>query len=104
MHLQPTVVDDRITLRMGMSRSSEVGEEPYNFSGIQGTNFVTEDFNRVLSVSLTDGESRLLSSFSQNETRDAKRSRIPFLGPLGRDRSDRRRETLLLITATQVRG
>ncbi len=104
MHLQPTLVDDRITVRMGMSRSSEVGEHPYNFSGIQGTNFVTEDFNRVISVSLTDGEPKLLSSFSQNETRNAKRSRIPFLGPLGRDRSDRRRETLLLITATQVQG
>ena len=104
MHLQPTLVDDRITVRMGMSRSSEVGEHPYNFSGIQGTNFVTEDFNRVISVSLSDGEPKLLSSFSQNETRNAKRSRIPFLGPLGRDRSDRRRETLLLITATQVQG
>ncbi|MXY64087.1 MAG: hypothetical protein F4206_16920 [Gammaproteobacteria bacterium] len=103
MHLQPTLVDSRITVRMGMSRSSEVGEHPYNFSGIQGTNFVTEDFNRVLSVSLTDGEPKLLSSFSQNETRDEKRSRIPFLGPLGKDRF-RRRETLLLITATQVQG
>ena len=104
LHLQPTVVGDRITLRMGISRSSLVGESPYQFGAVQGVNFVTEDFNRVLSVSLIDGEPKLLSSFSQAEIRGAKRSRIPFLGPLGRDRSDRRRETLLLITADQVRG
>ena len=104
LHLQPTVLEDGITARIGMSRSSQVGEEPYRFGAVQGVNFVTEDFNSVLSVSLNDGEPKLLSSFSQRETWDSRHTRVPLLGPLGRDRSDRRRETLLLITATRVRG
>ena len=103
LHLQPTVVNDRITLRMGMSRSTPVGRVPYAFLGISGTNFITQDFNRVLSVSLADGKPKLLSSFSETATR-GKRKQVPYLGPFGRgkDRTERRRETVMLITASLV--
>ena len=101
-HMQPTVVDDEITVRISLSRAALIREEPYDYIGIQGTNFTTENFNRVISVSLEDGEPKLLASFSEREVRETRRSRIPLFGSLGRGRSDRQRETLLLITATRV--
>ena len=105
LHLQPTVVDGRITLRLGMSRSTPVDRLQYAFEGVAGSNWVIEEFNRMLSVSLADGEQKLLSSFSQATSRQ-KRSRIPFLGPFGRGREQslKRRETVMLITADVVRG
>ncbi len=105
IHLQPTVQDHQITLRMALSRSSLVDRVPFNYSGIEGENFVTDDFNRVLSVSLKDGEPKLLMSFSEAVVRDQK-ERIPFLGALGNssDTQDRSRETIMMITASVVPG
>ena len=105
IHLQPTVQDNRITLRMALSRSFPVERIPFNFAGIEGVNFVTDDFNRVLSVSLKDGEPKLLMSFSEAVVRDS-REKIPWLGVLGnsRDRQDRNRETIMMITANVVEG
>ena len=51
IHLQPTVRNNQITLRMALSRSTLIDRVPFNYSGIEGENFVTDDFNRVLSVS-----------------------------------------------------
>ena len=105
IHLQPTIQDNRITLRMALSRSTPVERLPFNFSGIEGVNFVTDDFNRVLSVSLRDGEPRLLMSFSEAVVSDSQ-EKIPWLGLLG-NRSDTRgrsRETIMMITASVVAG
>ncbi len=105
IHLQPTVQENQITLRMALSRSTPVERIPFNFSGIEGVNFVTDDFNRVLSVSLKDGEPRLLMSFSEAVVSDRK-EKIPYLGILGNrsDTRDRSRETIMLITANVVPG
>ncbi len=105
IHLQPTVRDNQITLRMALSRSSLVDRIPFNYSGIEGENFVTDDFNRVLSVSLQDGEPKLLMSFSEAVVSDQK-EKIPFLGILGNssDTQDRSRETIMMITASVVPG
>jgi len=105
IHLQPTVQADQITLRMALSRSSLVERVPFNYSGIEGENFVTDDFNRVLSVSLRDGEPKLLMSFSEAVVSDQK-EKIPFLGVLGNrsDTQDRSRETVMMITANVVPG
>ena len=101
MHLQPTVDGDQITLRMGLSRSALAGRTPYEFGGVSGTNFITDDFNRVLSVSLTDGVPKLLASFSETARHD-QRSQIPWLGRFGagQDKSARSKETVMMITAT----
>ena len=103
IHLQPTVQDQRITLRMALSRSFPVERIPFNFAGIEGVNFVTDDFNRVLSVSLKDGKPKLLMSFSEAVVRDSQ-EKIPWLGVLGnsRDTQGRSRETIMMITATVV--
>ena len=105
IHLQPTVQDNQITLRMALSRSTLIDRIPFNYSGIEGETFVTDDFNRVLSVSLKDGEPKLLMSFSEAVVRDQK-EKIPFLGVLGNssDTQDRSRETIMMITANVVSG
>ena len=105
IHLQPTVRDNLITLRMALSRSTLIDRVPFNFVGIEGETFVTDDFNRVLSVSLKDGEPKLLMSFSEAVVRD-RSEKIPFLGVLGNssDTQDRSRETIMMITANVVPG
>lgn len=105
IHLQPTVQDNQITLRMALSRSTPVERIPFNFSGIEGVNFVTDDFNRILSVSLKDGEPKLLMSFSEAVVSDRK-EKIPYLGILGNssDVQNRSRETIMMITANVVPG
>ena len=105
IHLQPTVQDNQITLRMALSRSTLIDRIPFNYSGIEGENFVTDDFNRVLSVSLKDGEPKLLMSFSEAVVSDQK-EKIPYLGVLGNssDTQDRSRETIMMITANVVSG
>lgn len=106
VHLQPTArVDGRITLTLGFSRSSLVGTTSYNFGDVRGETHITDDFNRLLSISLRDGETRLLASLSESETREEKSS-IPFFGRFGlgtsRNRSSREREVVMMVTATVV--
>ena len=105
IHLQPTVRDNLITLRMALSRSTLIDRVPFNFAGIEGETFVTDDFNRVLSVSLKDGEPKLLMSFSEAVVRDQS-EKIPYLGVLGNssDTQGRSRETIMMITANVVEG
>ncbi len=108
VHLQPTVRDDgRITLTLGFSRSALVGRTPYDFGTVQGVTHVTDDFNRLLSVSLQAGEPRLLASLSEAASRED-RSRIPFFGRFGlnagKERSVRQREMVMMITADVVDG
>lgn len=103
IHFQPTVTGNVITLRMGLSRSDLVREIPYSFDQgrVAGTNFVTDDYNRVMAVTLLDGETKLLTSLNNQESRSNK-SRTPFLPWIGDSRSslNRYRETVMLITAT----
>ena len=107
VHLQPSVAGSRITLRLGLSRSDLVDRRPFSFGtgAIEGENFTTDNFNRMLSVVLEDGEPRLLASLSSSRDVDTTR-RVPFLGFLGtgRDRQVRRHETVMLIEAEVTGG
>jgi len=107
VHLQPTIVGDQITLRLGLSRSVPIARQNYNFAGVRGTNFTTSDFNRLLSVSLRDGEPKLLASLSASTSRDRKTG-IPILSSLGlgtaKENETTRRETVMLITATILKS
>lgn len=98
VHVQPTIVGDRITLRMGLSRSVPVERMPYAFAGVRGTNTTTSDFNRMLSVSLTDGEPRLLASLSSASSLDRRSGALGIR--TGKKSEASRRETVMLITAT----
>ena len=105
IHLQPTVAGELVTVRIALSRSALVEEVPYSFDGgtVAGTTHVTDDYNRVTSVSMRNGETRLLTSLSSRATRDARR-RVPWLWRLGdgTSRSERDRETVMMLTAEIV--
>ena len=102
VHVQPTIAGDRVNVRLGLSRSALVDEVPYSFDNgaIEGTTFATDDYNRVMSVSLRDGETKLLTMLASATSRVAKR-RAPWLPWLagGVSRAKRERETVLLMTA-----
>ena len=105
IHLQPTVVGDMITLRLGLSRSTPLSRQNYQFGTVSGTTFRTSDFNRLLSVSLADGEPKLLASLSSANSRDRRTGvPVPLFSSLGigtgKEANAQRRETVMLITAT----
>ncbi|MCY3623870.1 MAG: hypothetical protein OXH68_19445 [Gammaproteobacteria bacterium] len=100
--LQPTIIDDQVTVRVALSRRSLIEERPYRFGGgaIEGMNFVTDDLNRLMSVTLRSGETKLLTSWA-NATSRRMEERVPFLGWFGRGgtREEREHDVVLLMGA-----
>lgn len=99
--VQPTIADGgEVTLRLGVSRSSLVREEPYSFDEgrIAGTNHVTDDLHRLMSLTMRDGETRLVTSLSSGERRQesSRRPWLPWLGD-ARSRRGRDREVVMLL-------
>ncbi len=108
VHLQPTArAEGRITLTLGFSRSALLRMNTLNIDTVEVGMPETDDFNRLLSIALKDGEPRLLASLSDSETREES-SRIPFFGRFGlgtsRNLSSRNREIVMMITATVIDG
>ena len=100
--LQPTIIGDQVTVRVALSRRSLIEERPYRFGGgaIEGMNFVTDDLNRLMSVTLRSGETKLLTSWA-NATSRRSAEGVPFLGWFGRGgtREEREHEVVLLMSA-----
>jgi len=100
--LQPTIVGDQVTVRVALSRRSLIEERPYRFGGgaIEGMNFVTDDLNRMMSVTLRSGETKLLTSWANATSRRSEEG-VPFLGWFGRGgtREEREHEVVLLMGA-----
>lgn len=101
--IQPTIIGNRITLNLAISRSNFVNEISYSFDAgrIAGTNFVTDNFNRRMAIQLQSGETKLLTSLTNQEDRKQD-SRTPWLPGLG-DRInhfDSNQEIVMMITAT----
>ena len=100
--LQPTIVEGAVTVRVALSRRELVEERPYSLGdgAIQGTTYTTDDFNRVMSVALHSGETKLLTSLANSARRDSTR-RMPWLRWVanGVSNSRREREVVLLMTA-----
>ena len=100
--LQPTIVDDQVTVRVALSRRSLIEERPYRFGGgaIEGMNFVTDDLNRLMSVTLRSGETKLLTSWANATSRRTEEG-VPFLGWFGRGgtREEREHDVVLLMSA-----
>ena len=95
--LQPTITDEDITVRFALSRRSLANQRPYEVSGTQGLLYVTDDFNRVMTVTVKPGESRLLTSLNASEiTRN--KSKLLGLVPLSRERERTSREFVLMMT------
>ena len=100
--LQPTIVGEQVTVRVALSRRTLIEERPYSFGGgaVEGVNFVTDDLNRMMSVTLRSGETKLLTSWG-NATSRKTESGVPWLGWLGRGGRDEEREheVVLLMSA-----
>lgn len=100
--VQPTIVEGEVTVRVALSRRALIEERPFSLGGgaIEGSTFTTDDFNRVMSVSLRNGETKLLTSLADSSSREGRRG-VPWLGWLGegRELKEREREAVLLMTA-----
>ena len=100
--LQPTIAQDAVTVRVALSRRELVEERPYDLGGgaIKGTTYTTDDLNRVMSVALRSGETKLLTSLA-NSVRRANTHRVPWLRWIGDgvSKGRRDREVVLLMTA-----
>ena len=100
--LQPTVAEQAVTVRVALSRRELVDERPYDLGdgAIQGTTYTTDDFNRVMSVALRSGETKLLTSLA-NSTRRESAQRVPWLRWIGdgASKARREREVVLVMTA-----
>lgn len=105
VHVQPSINGERITVRMVLSRASLVDEVPYSFDGgrIAGTNFVTDESNRALSIELRDGETKVVTQLASKEEQVTQRRSpwLPWIGD-GLIRAERARETVMTVTAQVI--
>ena len=106
MALQPTIVGGRVTVRLALSRRALIDERPYSFGdgAVQGLNFITDDFNRLMSVTLEDGETKILTSLVNKSVRGS-RQRVPWLWWFGRGETRAEREhEVVLVMKSEVLG
>ena len=68
--VHPTIGNDEVTVRMSLARRSLVEERPFQFGESVGTNFVTDDQVRAMTVSLADGESRIITALRASDQRN----------------------------------
>lgn len=94
--VQPTAALNGVTVRFTLARRSLVEERPYTHGTVSGTTFVTDDFNRSMSVTLKDGETRLLTSLSTTEDTETRQSILGFL-PTGSQKKRNQVEAVLLM-------
>ena len=76
--VHPTIGHDAVTVRLSLARRSLVEERPFQFGESVGTNFVTDDQVRAMTVSLADGESRIITALQASDERK-NRSKIAGL-------------------------
>ena len=93
--VQPTIGMNTVTVRLSLARRDLVEERPFEFGDSAGTNFVTDDQNRSMSVTLTDGESRLITLLTSSDQR-RKRSRFGTI-TTSRAREASETESLILM-------
>ena len=67
--VHPTIGHDAVTVRLSLARRSLVEERPFQFGESLGTNFVTDDQVRAMTVSLADGESRIITALQASDER-----------------------------------
>lgn len=93
--VHPTIGLDTVTVRLSLARRALVEERPFSFGDTTGTNFVTDDQNRSMSVTLKDGESRVITMLS---SLDERRQRQKLAGLITRKGLDKnRRQSVILM-------
>lgn len=75
--VHPTIGHDEVTVRLSLARRSLVEERPFQFGESVGTNFVTDDQVRAMTVSLANGESRIITALRAS---DERKDRSKFAG------------------------
>ena len=86
MHVLPTINTDtgRVTLRLNYSTGLLRGKKDYSFGdgALQGENILTSKKSEVITMSLRDGEARIISSAAITDRRSARGS-TPLLPMVG---------------------
>lgn len=102
-HAVATIADNSVNVRLALSQSDLVRFDPYKFgsgdSGISGTLPVTDDQDRVIPITLRDGETRLIANLTQSQFRNDQAG--SGFGWLGRASSiaNSEKQTVIAVTA-----
>lgn len=100
-NILPTVVDDRINIQLFISDKSVLSETPYGDIVLSGTLFRVKNSDRMIPLSLGNGETRLLTYLTSDRQtgRSVDNKLLPVIGDKNRDNSNRL-ETVIVIKAT----
>ena len=93
--VHPTIGSEAVTVRLALARRSLVEERPFQFGESVGTNFVTDDQVRAMTVSLPNGASRIITALQAS---DERKSRSKLAGLVTRrSGSTAKTESVLLM-------
>ena len=97
--VHPTIGHDMVTVRLSLARRSLVEERPFQFGESVGTNFVTDDQVRAMTVSLADGESRIITALRAS---DERKDRSKFAGLVTRRGSSQSNTESVLLMRVEL--
>ena len=97
--VHPTIGHDAVTVRLSLARRSLVEERPFQFGESVGTNFVTDDQVRAMTVSLADGESRIITAIRAS---DERKDRSKFAGLITRSGSSQSNTESVLLMRVEL--
>ena len=93
--VHPTIGEDAVTVRLSLARRALVEERPFQFGESVGTNFVTDDQVRAMTVSMANGESRIITALQAS---DERKNRSKLAGLVTRKgRTAAKTESVLLM-------
>ena len=97
--VHPTIGENAVTVRLSLARRSLVEERPFQFGESVGTNFVTDDQVRAMTVSLADGESRIITALRAS---DQRKDRSKFAGMVTRRGSSHSNSESVLLMRVEL--
>lgn len=104
-NLIPTIMDGRVNIQMSILDRSIVSMQPYGDAVLSGTLFEVANSDRMIPLSLGDGETRLITYFSSDSQtgRNVDNKLLPLVGDKN-SLTENRVETVIVIKATIVEG
>ena len=97
--VQPTIGFETVTVRLSLARKALVEERPFAFGDTTGTNFVTDDQNRSMNVTLKDGEARVITLLTST---DERRRRNKLAGLVTRSGFDRHATESVILMRVEL--
>lgn len=98
-----TVIDDEISVRLRLSQSDLVRFENYAFgsgdNSISGRLPVTDAQQRLIPMSLRDGETRLIANLTQTQFRNSDSKGLFGFGGAATSRNQMEKQTVIAVTA-----